>query len=70
MGCSLEDDNEIDGITQVLEDMIVVVGELTIERDLFKQMYDQEKEAKEALALELEEALVRVARLDFYLENY
>jgi len=70
MGCSLEDDDEIDGITQVLEDMIVVVGELTIERDLFKQMYDQEKEAREALALELEEALVRVARLDFYLENY
>jgi len=70
MGCSLEDDDEIDGITQVLEDMIVVVGELTIERDLFKQMYDQEKEAREALALELEEALVRVARLDFCLENY
>ncbi len=63
------DEDLTEDVTQVLEDMIVVVGELTTERDLFKQMYNQEKEAKEALALELEEALVKIARLNFYLEN-
>lgn len=66
MGLSLEPEEEI---SQVLQEVIGVLEEVSIERDLYKKMYETEKQAKEFMAVELEDALVKVARLSFYLEN-
>jgi len=66
VGLSLEPEEEI---SQVLQEVIGVLEEVSIERDLYKKMYETEKQAKEFMAVELEDALVKVARLGFYLEN-
>jgi len=66
VGLSLEPEEEI---SQVLQEVIGVLEEVSIERDLYKKMYETEKQAKEFMAVELEDALVKVARLSFYLEN-
>ncbi len=56
-------------IHQLIREMTEALESVSTERDLYKKMYETEKQAKESMAVELESALVRIARLNFYLEN-
>lgn len=62
-------DEESEELTEMLVEIVAALDETVTERDLYKQMYQQEKDAKEALAQELESALIKITRLNFYLEN-
>lgn len=64
-----EEDADPEDLTQMLVDITAALEETVVERDLYKQMHQTEKAAKEAIASELEEALLEIHRLQFYLRN-
>tara|TARA_Y100000401_G_scaffold87501_1_gene72986 strand:- start:4747 stop:4968 length:222 start_codon:yes stop_codon:yes gene_type:complete len=64
-----EEDADPEDLTQMLVDITAALEETVVERDLYKQMHQTEKAAKEAIASELEEALLEIHRLKFYLRN-
>ena len=64
-----EEDADPEDLTQMLVDITAALEETVVERDLYKQMHQTEKGAKEAIASELEEALLEIHRLKFYLRN-
>ena len=56
-------------LTTMLVEIVAALDESVTERDLYRQMYYQERDAKDGMAKELESALVKIGRLNFYLEN-
>ncbi len=62
-------DEESEELTEMLAEIVAALDETVTERDLYKKMYQQERDAKEAMAKELESALLKISRLNFYLEN-
>jgi hypothetical protein len=62
-------DEESEELTEMLVEIVAALDETVTERDLYKKMYQQEKEAKEAIAQELNSALLKISRLTYYLEN-
>lgn len=62
-------DEESEELTEMLVELVAALDETVTERDLYKKMYQQEKDAKEAIAQELNSALLKISRLTYYLEN-
>ncbi len=62
-------DEESEELTEMLVEIVAALDETVTERDLYKKMYQQEKDAKEAIAQELNSALLKISRLTYYLEN-
>lgn len=64
-----EDTSLEEELTSILVEIVAALDETVTERDILKGMCEQERKAKEALALELEDAMIKISRLKFYLEN-
>lgn len=58
-----------DEYVPILTEIVAELEETVTERDLYKKMLIDERKAKDALAKELEAALIKIQRLNFYLEN-
>ena len=62
-------DEESEELTEMLVELVAALDETVTERDLYKKMHQQEKDAKESIAQELNSALLKISRLTYYLEN-